>query len=148
MNHFFVSTGKKNLLAISENKPSLTNRYKSYLKNRCVSSVALKPTDECEIIKIITLFNDRKSTGFIEIPVRLIKHSKFVIAFYLKKIFMIACKQELIPTYLKLQRLYPLIKKVVKKRLNITDLSLFLHRSTRFLKKICIKGYPTIGKKN
>ena len=60
---------------------------------------------------------------------------------------MIVCKQELAPTYLKLPRLYPYTKKVVKKRLKITDLSLFFLHSTRFLKKFCIEGNSIIGEK-
>ena len=47
-----------------------------------ISSIALKPTHEYEIIEIIIKSNDRKSTGFIDIPVRLIKHSKFIIAHF------------------------------------------------------------------
>ena len=111
VNHFFVSMGKKNSLAISQNKPSLTNHYKTYLRNRCVSSDTLKLTDEYEIIEIITKINDRKWTGFMDIPVRLIKQSKFIIAFHLKKIF------NDYPDILKIAKVIPLHKKSSKKEI-------------------------------
>ena len=61
---------------------------------------------------------------------------------------MIVCKPEFTPTYLELPRLYPYIKKVVKKRLKITELSLFFLRSTRFFKKILHQRLSDYWQKN
>ena len=49
--------------------------------------IALQPTDIYEIIEIISSLKDHKSPGYIDIPVRIIKESKFLISEYLANSF-------------------------------------------------------------
>ena len=48
-----------------------------------MSSIALRPIDEHEVIEILAGLSNIKSPGYIDIPVTLIKESKFVIGRYL-----------------------------------------------------------------
>ena len=45
-----------------------------------VLSIYLRPTDAYEVIEIISGLNKRKSSGYIDIPMLLIKEAKFLIS--------------------------------------------------------------------
>ena len=73
-NDHFVKIGEK-LSAILTTSNKL--HYKNFLGKRQTSSIMLKPIDEYEIAGIIASLNNHKSSGYNDIPVTLIKESKF-----------------------------------------------------------------------
>ena len=80
MNEHFVTIGKK----LSANvKSTIEQGFKKFLGKRQMSSIVLRPTDEHEVVEILAGLSNNKSPGYIDIPVTLIKESKFVIGRYL-----------------------------------------------------------------
>ena len=76
MNIHFVKIGEK----LSSNiKCSNFGNFTQFFGKRQVSSIYLRPTDAFEVIEIISGLNKRKSSGYINIPVLLIKEAKFLI---------------------------------------------------------------------
>ena len=70
MNIHFVKIGEK----LSSNiKCSNSRNFTQFLEKRQVSSIYLTPTDAFEVIEIISGLNKCKSSGYIDIPVLLIK---------------------------------------------------------------------------
>ena len=76
LNKHFVSIGKK----LSSSLNNQSTNHKQYMGKRLLHSVVLNPTDQYKIAAIISNLNDRKSSGYIDIPVTLIKHAKHLIA--------------------------------------------------------------------
>ena len=69
---------------LSANLPDVKDKtYLQFLGKRNLSSIVIQPTDEYEVIKIISSLNNRKWPGVIDITISLIKEAKFVIAGYL-----------------------------------------------------------------
>ena len=81
MNQHFATIGEK-LAAKSINHDQSKNHL-NFLGKRTLSSIVLQPTDAYEIVEIISSLNDRKSAGYLNIPIRIIKKGKFLIAEYL-----------------------------------------------------------------
>ena len=50
------------------------------MSKRISNSIYLQPADEYEMVGIISYFQQSKSPGYLDIPVRLIKHAKHLIA--------------------------------------------------------------------
>ena len=87
INKQFVKIGEK-LTANSRNSSFHQSKHHfTFLGKRNVSSIVLQPTNVYEIIEIISSLKDRKSPGYIDIPVRIIKESKFLISDYLANSF-------------------------------------------------------------
>ena len=78
-----MSIGKKNLA----NLQNLTSNHKQYMGKKISNSIYLQPSDEYEIVGIISHFQESKSPGFLDIPVRLIKRAKHLIATNLTQVF-------------------------------------------------------------
>ena len=77
MNEHFVKVGEK----LSADLPDVKDKtYLKFLGKRNLSSIVIQPTDEYEVIQIISSLNNRKSPSAIDIPISLIKEAKFVIA--------------------------------------------------------------------
>jgi len=70
----------------------------------------LAPTDEKKISYLIESLNERKSVGIEDIPIRIIKSAKLVIAPYLSKIFYNAMKTGQYPDQLKIAKVTPIHK--------------------------------------
>ena len=84
LNEHFVTIGEK---LESKSCDQKGQNYREYLGKRHVSSVILQPTDEHEIMEIIARLNVNKSPEYIDLPVILIKQSKFLISQYLASSF-------------------------------------------------------------
>ena len=72
------------------------------LGKRNVSSIVLQSTDFYEIIEIISPLKDHKFPGYIDIPVRIIKESKFLISDYLANSFNESLETGSYPDVLKI----------------------------------------------
>ena len=107
LNKHFVSIGKK-LSSSLNNQPT---NHKQYMGKRLLHSVVLNPTDQYEIAAIISNLNDRKSSGYIDIPVTLIKHAKHLIAPFMTKSFNICLDSGNYPDILKIAKVISLFKK-------------------------------------
>ena len=107
LNEHFVTIGEKLGSKSSDQKGQ---NYRQYLGKRHVSSVVLQPTDEHEIIEIISGVNVNKSPGYIDIPVILIKKSKFLISQYLATSFNSSIEAGSYPNVLKVAKVVPLHK--------------------------------------
>ena len=70
----------------------------------------LKPTDEYEIAGIIASLDNHKSSGYIDIPVTLIKESKFLIARNFANAFNECMVSGFYPDILKIAKVIPLHK--------------------------------------
>ena len=74
INHYFANIGNK--IA----PPVLVKRedYYCHLKKRQCKSIILNPSDDDEISEAINCLNSHESPGYIDVPVKLIKHAKFI----------------------------------------------------------------------
>ena len=63
------------------------NNHKSYLGKRQCASVYLHPCDNYEIIAAIDKLDPNKSSEYIDIPIILIKQSKFINADAIRRAF-------------------------------------------------------------
>ena len=72
MNEQLVKIGEK----LSANLPDVKDKtYLKFLGKQNLSSIVIQPTDEYEVIQIISSLNNRKSPGAIDIPISLIKEA-------------------------------------------------------------------------
>ena len=72
MKEHFAKVGEK----LSANLPDVKDKsYLKFLGKRNLSSLVIIPTDEYEVIQIISSLNNRKSPGSIDIPISLIKEA-------------------------------------------------------------------------
>ena len=107
INDHFVKIGEK-LSATSTTSNKLHN--KNFLGKRQTTSILLKPTDEYEIAGIIASLDNHKSSGYIDIPVTLIKESKFLIVRYLANAFDECMVSGFYPDIPKIAKVIPLHK--------------------------------------
>ena len=82
----------------------------NFLGKRNLSSIVLQPTDAYEIVEIISSLNDHKSPGYLDIPIRIIKEAKFLIAEYLADSFNESLVSGIYPDVLKIAQVVPLHK--------------------------------------
>ena len=82
-NSFFADVGKT--LAAGIKLTGKIKSQKNYLDPRQRSSIFLNPTDEFEVLEEIQNLSFQKFPGYIDIPVDVFEHSKFVIASYISK---------------------------------------------------------------
>ena len=67
-----------------------------------------------EIIEAINGLNCRKSQGYIDVPVKLIKHAKFILASYLRGSFNSCIEKGYYPDQVKIAKVVPLYKAAIK----------------------------------
>ena len=84
LNQFFTSVGPSLARA-----PTVADTYLPPSPQIC-SSMFITPTCSEEILKLINLLDDKKSTGPYDIPVRLVKLSKNIICTCLADIFSLS----------------------------------------------------------
>ena len=77
LNEHFVTIREKLGSKSSDQK---SQNYRQYLGKRHVSPVVLQPTDVLKIMEIIAGLNVNKPPGYVDLPVILIKKSKFLIS--------------------------------------------------------------------
>ena len=115
MNIHYVKIGEK----LSSNiKCSNSGNCFQFLGKRKVSSIYFRPTDAYEVIEIISELNKLKSSGYIDIPVLLIKEVKFLICMQLANIFNECLRSRSYPDILKIAKVVPLHKGSSKLDLN------------------------------
>ena len=110
INKHFVKIGEKLAAKSSNSSYHLSNQYLTFLGKRNVSLIVLQPTEVYEVIEIISSLKDHKSPGYIDIPVRIIKESKFLISDYLENSFNESLKTGSYPDVLKIATVIPLHK--------------------------------------
>ena len=100
-----------------------------------------RPTDEHEILDVMSQFDKRKSTGHIDISIKLIKTTRLLSAPHLVKIFNDCFDSGNYSHILHLAKVVPYIRKAVHKMtflhkvtLETTDLFLFPPLLTKYLK--------------
>ena len=110
INKHFVKIGEQ--LAANSNNSSFhqSNQHFTFLGKRNVSSIVLQPTDVYEIIEIISSLKDHKSPGYIDIPMRIIKESKFLISDYLASSFNESLETGSYPEVLQIATVIPVHK--------------------------------------
>ena len=87
INKHFVKIGEK-LAANSRNSSfHQSKQHFTFLGKRNISSIVLQPTDVYKIIEIISSLKDHKSPWYINIPVHIIKESKFLYFWLFGKLF-------------------------------------------------------------
>ena len=110
MNQHFATIGE-NLAAKSTNPAKNYNHFKFFSK-RNPSFIVLQPKDVYEIVEIISSLNDHKSPDYLDIPIRIIKESKYLIliAGYLADPFNKCIESGNYPDILKIAQVIPLHK--------------------------------------
>ena len=89
-NTHFTNVGK----IFASTFSSISKTYKDFLGPRHATSIFLHPTDEYEVFEAINKLNNHKSPGVTDIPVKIIKQAKFIIANFWLKLSTIALKME------------------------------------------------------
>ena len=102
INKHFNKIGKELAANSSNSSFHQSNHHFTFFGKRNVSSIVLQPTDFYEIIEIISFLKDRKSPGYIDIPVRIIKESQFLISDYLANSFNESLETGSYPDVLKI----------------------------------------------
>ena len=128
----------------SANPAQNYNHFKFFGKHN-PSSIVLQPTDVYEIVEIISSLNDHKSLGYLDIPIRIIQESKYLIAGYLADSFNECIKSGSYSNILKIARVISLHKGG-----SILDLGNYrpiyiCPQLTKCLKLFCINVFPNSG---
>ena len=145
MNKHFVTIGKK----LSANVKSTTKQgFKKFLGKRQMSSIVLRPTDEHGLIEILAGLSNSKSPGYIDIPVTLIKDSKFVIGRDLSDLLNKCITNGTFPDILKVVKVVALYKEGSKSELsNYRPISI-LSQFNKCFEKILHKRFADYWEKN
>ena len=106
INHYFANIGNRIAPPVLVKKED----YYCHLKKGQCKSIILNPSDDYEIIEAINGLNCHKSPGYIDIPVKLIKHAKFIIASCLSRSFNSCIEKGYYPDQLKIAKVVPLYK--------------------------------------
>ena len=106
LNDYFVNIGS--LLAASI-RPSSTH-FSDYIKKTCMNSFAFFPTHSNEIINIVHSFKNKKSFGFDNIPVYIMKSSIYCIAEPISAIINSSMNTGVFPDILKIAKVCPVFK--------------------------------------
>ena len=105
-NNFFVSIGPDLASKIS----TATTDFKCYLKGSYVNSFYLTPVDCTEIINIAHILPNKKSYGFDEIPVTIMKQTIDLLAKPLSDIINLSFSKGIVPKLLKMAKVCPVYK--------------------------------------
>ena len=108
MNQHFATIGEK--LAAKPTNPAQNYNHFKFVGKRNPSSIVLQPTDVYEIVKIISSLSDHKSPGYLDIPILIIKESKYLIAGYFEDSFNECIESGNYPNILKIAQIIPLHK--------------------------------------
>ena len=96
----------------------LPNSHKAFLGPRQQSSIVLSSTDNYEVLEALNNLCSYKSSGYIDIPIELYKHSKFVICNYLVRSFNCMLEEGEYPDIFKIAKVVPIHKGGSKQTIN------------------------------
>ena len=85
--------------------------YKEYLRNRNKNSFFLNPTNPGEILKLINALSPKMSSGWDDIPQKIVKSSPINIIIALSHIFNLSLSEGVFPHQMKLAKVKPIYKK-------------------------------------
>jgi len=106
LNKYFVNIGPN----LSNCIPSSVNQFDYYLNSPNIKSMALIPTDEYEIIKIINKLKQTSSSGVDDIPSTVIKCAAKSIAKALALMINNSMNFGIFPSPLKIAKITPIFK--------------------------------------
>ena len=86
-------------------------RFYEYLGKRNPKSMFFKPTNPIEILKILSSLAHKSSSGWDNIPQKVVKSSPFVVIVALSHIFNLSLKEHIFPDKMKVARVIPIFKK-------------------------------------
>ena len=110
-------------------------------------SIVLRPTDEHVVIEILAGLSNNKSPGYIDVPVTLIKESKFVIGRDLLNLLNKCITNGTFPDILKVEKVVALHKEGSKSKPSNIGLYQYYPNSINVLKIQCINALQITGKK-
>jgi exonuclease III len=102
---------------INVNKKYTTPKTYDMISNTQQRSIFLSPTNPCEINKIICSLRNTSSTGFDELPTKIIKSISLILSIPLSYLINISFEQGTFPTILKKSVVKPIFKKGNKSEL-------------------------------
>ena len=138
MNGHFVEIGEK--LSTKARVTESDLHYKRFLGKRHPSSIVLHATNEHEVIESIAGLNSHKSSGYIDIPTKLTKEPKFLIARPLATAFNHCLETDVYPDILKIAKVIPLRKKGPKHEVgNYRPISIILSPFNKIFETILHK---------
>jgi hypothetical protein len=105
-NKFFVSIGPD----LASKIPTTAKDFKTYLKGSYIDSFFLMPTISSEVINVTHLLPNKKSAGFDEIPVTILKQTIDLLADPLSKIINLSLSKGIVPKLLKIAKVCPIYK--------------------------------------
>ena len=88
--------------------------FNKYLKNKIQNSFMFKPTSPKEISKLLKSMAGKFSSGWDNIPQKIIKSSPYNIIFALSHIFNLSLKEGIFPDKMKIAKVIPIFKKGLK----------------------------------
>ena len=106
LTYFFVNKLAETILPKHQTKP-----FDSYLKDRCKSTFNFVPVTRDEVISVIHIFAQKKSTGHDLISTHLLKEISLLIAEPLSLIINQSLCSGIFPSKLKIAKVIPLHKK-------------------------------------
>jgi hypothetical protein len=105
-NDYFCGIGK----ALSQKLPKMSMSYTNFLKQSNPNSMFVNPITQHEIIQEISKLKDKKAIGVHDIPVRILKSSKEILARPLERICNMSIQQGVFPNLMKIARVTPIHK--------------------------------------
>ena len=105
-NNYFINVGS----SLSEKIIDPGGSYLDYVKTSHLNSMFMLPTDESEILDIVSNFNPNKSPGYDSISPKVIKASILCILKPLTSIFNLSLQEGIFPDRLKLAKVSPVFK--------------------------------------
>ena len=90
----------------------------SYLRNRVNINFTITPTTNAEVMTILLLLDDNKSTGISSIPTKLLKIAAPIIVPYLVSIINLSFIKGTFPKLMKLAKILPIFKSGSKSDVN------------------------------
>ena len=109
-NDYFVNIGCRLASAI----PNSVNHFSSYLNTPTCNSFCFFPTDDAEIVRIVTELNNKWSAGYDAIPVNIMKSSIRYIAEPISRLINSSFSNGIFPNCLKVAKVCPIYKSGAK----------------------------------
>ena len=86
-------------------------RFNEYLGKKNTKSLFLNPTDPIEIVKILKSLKSKTSSGWDNVPQKVIKRSPLKVVIILSHIFNLSMSEGVFPEKMKLAKVIPIFKK-------------------------------------
>ena len=105
-NNFYTQIGK----STSENVPRVDKHFTSYLNHAQVNSIFIEPVDENYVLDIVSKLKPKMSSGYDNIPTKLLKQTIHPILTPLTHIINMSLNTGIFPEALKLAKVIPIYK--------------------------------------